>query len=186
MKINKYFISLFLCLFALQIAVPVYMIIHRENVLRYGKQYKFRTAPVDPYDAFRGKYVALKMQEDTAPVLDNSQFLHGQKLYALIEEDRDGFSKITGVLKNRPLRGDYIKARYGYNDGSKIYLNLPFDRFYMDEKDAPLAESAYRTYSRSDKQDAYILVRIKDGSAVIEDLFINNKPILQFLKDSEE
>ena len=68
MKNNKYIIGLFLCLFAVQIAVPVYMIVNREKTLVLGKQFKFHTVPVDPYDAFRGRYVALAVQQDSAPV----------------------------------------------------------------------------------------------------------------------
>lgn len=177
MKNNKYIIGLFLCLFAVQIAVPVYMIVNKEKTLVLGKQFKFRTVPVDPYDAFRGRYVALAVQQDSAPVPGDIKLVSGQNVYACIEEDKDGFAKIIGVSKGRPKEGNYFRARVRYADGNKVRLDLPFTRYYMDEKKAPAAEDAYRKHSQKDKQDAYITVRVRNGCAVIEELYINEKPI---------
>ena len=41
------------------LAYPTYLIYEQENILASGTIYKFPLAPVDPYDAFRGKYLAL-------------------------------------------------------------------------------------------------------------------------------
>ena len=40
---------------AAQLAVPAWMIAGRELTLREGQVFKFRTRPVDPADAFRGR-----------------------------------------------------------------------------------------------------------------------------------
>ena len=37
-------------------------------------------------------------------------------------------------------------------------------------------------HSRRDRQETYAVVRIKDGRGVIEDLFINDVPIREFIK----
>jgi len=37
------------------LAYPAYMVYEQETVLAKGTLYKFRLAPVDPYDAFRGR-----------------------------------------------------------------------------------------------------------------------------------
>lgn len=183
MKNNRLIIPLFLCLFAVQISVPLYMIVSRERTLSSGRLYKFLTAPVDPYDAFRGKYVALRFQQESVPAPNNTKFDPGQKVYVSISEGENGFTKIIDVSKERPKEGDYIKAKVRYTSGKDVYLDLPFDRYYMNEEEAPLAETAYREHSRTNKQDAYVLVRVRNGSSVIEKLYIDGKPISEFLKD---
>ena len=59
MKKRKLLITSFILLCLVQTAVPLSMIARREFTLRNGRVYKFKTAPVDPYDAFRGRFVAL-------------------------------------------------------------------------------------------------------------------------------
>ncbi len=56
-------------------------------------------------------------------------------------------------------------------------LQLPFDRFYMEEAKAPAAEAAYREHNRKGAQDAYVIVRVLEGAGVIEDLYVGGKPI---------
>lgn len=57
-------LALLVVLAAAQLAVPASMIVQRETVLTQGRVYKFKTAPVDPVDAFRGRYVALRFEEE--------------------------------------------------------------------------------------------------------------------------
>ena len=52
------------------------------------------------------------------------------------------------------------------------------------EKAAPAAERAYRKHSRKDSKDAYVTVRIKSGFAVLEELYVGEKPILEFIKQN--
>ena len=61
---KKILLVLFILVAIVQISFSASMIINREITLKSGKQFKFRTAPVDPYDAFRGRYVALTLEED--------------------------------------------------------------------------------------------------------------------------
>ena len=49
---------------AAQFSVMGLMIARREMTLRNGVVCRFLTAPVDPYDAFRGRYVALNFAEN--------------------------------------------------------------------------------------------------------------------------
>lgn len=169
----------------IQLAVPAAMIIRYELVMMQGTLYKFRTAPVDPYDAFRGRYVALRIKEDTAPVKDKSEFKYNETVYATITTDKDGFAKFASASKTPP-EGDVdylkVKVRYNYGNEKTIDLQIPFDRYYMNENYAKAAEDAYRQNSRQGKENTYIAVRVKDGKAVIENLFIDNKPVMEYLK----
>jgi uncharacterized membrane-anchored protein len=55
----KLVFGLFIAVAVVQLATPIGQIWKYEDALQTGRSYKFRTAPVDPYDAFRRKYVAL-------------------------------------------------------------------------------------------------------------------------------
>ena len=178
--------GLFSCLVLIQIATPLSMIAKRETTLKDGKQFKFKTAPVDPFDAFRGRYVALRIEADSAPKPGNIEFDHGQKVYAHITKDQQGFATFSKLTSKRPKGVDYLTTttRYSY-DSTKVHLDMPFDRYYMEEEAAPAAERAYREHSRQKSKDAYITVRIKSGFAVLEELYVGGKPILEFIQQSQ-
>jgi hypothetical protein len=57
----------------------------------------------------------------------------------------------------------------------------------MEEQIAPAAERAYRQNNRWGQTNttAYALVRIRDGRAVIENVFIGDKPISQVARESK-
>src|SRR5690554_461138 len=70
---NKKFLFIaFILVAIIQLAVPAKMIWDKENVLKSGKEFKFETAPVDPTDPFRGKYIALNYKENTYSSDDSS------------------------------------------------------------------------------------------------------------------
>ena len=183
MKKTAWVFGVFCCLAALQIAAPTSMIVRREATLRDGRLFRFRTAPVDPYDAFRGRYVALAMAEDAAPLPDDVRLVRSQKVYATIKEDEDGFAKLTGATLDRPDGNAYVKATVRSSRDGLVRLRLPFDRYYMDETAAPEAERAYRKHSARESRDAYVAVRIKNGFAVIEELYVGGKPIAEFIAE---
>ncbi len=168
-----------------QLGVPLSMIARREATLRDGKVFRFKTAPVDPYDAFRGRYVALGVEERKGPLEGNAEYRRGQRVYALLEEDGEGFARIRQVVTARPDEGDYIAVRgaWGRDKDGNLQVHWPFNRYYMNEELAPRAERVYREHSRRGKHDAYITVRVKGGFAVLEELYISDKPIGEFLAD---
>ena len=63
MRVNK--ALLFIPIGLAQLAVPGWMIYKHESVMREGAVYKFRTAPIDPRDPFRGEYVVLDFAAET-------------------------------------------------------------------------------------------------------------------------
>jgi len=182
MKKRTYIIALFLILAIVQTAAPFSMIVRREIVLSQGKQFRFKTQPVDPYDAFRGRYVALRVKEDNIDKPKDMLIQRDQTVYAIIRNDSDGFAKIVEIKVVRPKSGDYIETKVWYVQKDKVQLKMPFDRFYMEEKSAPKAERAYWEHSRGEKESTYIVVSIKSGLAVAKDLYIGGKPISEFIK----
>jgi uncharacterized membrane-anchored protein len=179
---NKLIIKLFLCLALIQVVVPLSMIVQREIVLKQGTQFKFKVAPVDPYDAFRGRYVALRIEESSVPKEKGMELSYGQTVYAFIEVDAQGFAKLTRVAIKRPLGKAYIQATVNTHYGDKIDLNLLINRYYMEEKAALLAEKVYQQHTRGVEKDAYVSVKIKDGFAVIDGLYVGGQRIEEAIK----
>ena len=63
----------------------------RESVLHHGRVFKFQTAPVDPVDAFRGRYVALSFQAEHRS--RERSLSAGTPLWAVLTEDDNGFAE---------------------------------------------------------------------------------------------
>ena len=164
-----------------QLAVPASMILKRERVLAHGQAFKFRTAPVDPTDAFRGRYVALGFDGNSVAAPPGHEFARGQTVHVRLEEDAEGFAKLAELRRDRPDAAPYLTTKIRYVGGNLVHLHLPFDRFYMDENEAPAAERAYWKYSVSSNRNAYVQVRIEKGFAVLEDLYVDGQPIRDYL-----
>ena len=175
-------LGLFLCLALAQLAVPASIIVRRELILHYGRQYRFLTAPVDPYDPFRGRYVALNLPANMAPTLPGIQLTSGQGVYALLTEDAAGFATIASLSLTPPGGDTYFQTSVKYVSGDRVHIAIPFDRYYTDEHLAPAAERAYQHYSRGQTHEAYITVRVREGLAVLEELYIAGKPLREFLQ----
>lgn len=172
---------LFAAFAAVQLAVPAWMIARQLSTLREGRAFKFRTAPVDPYDAFRGRFVALRFKAEEADTPE--QFQHGQHVYVALAEDADGFAKVERV-SSQPLRGDNVmRVKVDYSSDHKAHLVFPFDQYYLEEKMAPLAEEAYRNASRRNHENAWVIVRVHHGYAALEELYVDGKPIREFLRE---
>jgi uncharacterized membrane-anchored protein len=182
MKVPSWLIPVLVVVAAGQLAIPAYMIHRQETTLREGRAYKFKTAPVDPYDAFRGRYVALRFEQNQAPWRGTNSTSYRTKAYARIEEDMNGFAVVRELLPESPASGDYLKVQVSYPSGNTVYFSMPFDRYYMEEKKAPQAERAYIEHNRRGitNQNTYALVRVRNGYAALENVIVAGKPIAEF------
>lgn len=175
---------------AVQWAVPVYLVQRGQTTLAQGTQYRFRTAPIDPVDPFRGRYVVLDFEAARLALRTGADtFDAGQRVYAPIAVGNDGFATLGVPAVAVPTGGDYLQARVQWVNGGEIGLRLPFDRYYMDEHAAPEAERRYWEASRrpgaSDDEDAhkpaFVTVRVRDGYAVLEELYIDGRPVRELV-----
>jgi len=181
-------LSLFAVVSFLMIATPLALIWKHERILTEGKIFKFRTAPVDPFDAFRGRYVALSLEENKVSMPEGMDLKSNDKICANVIVGEDGFAKISGLSKYPPIGLSYIKAKVRYIGGKdrEVFLDLPIDRYYMEEKAAKLAEAIYARHSTREKRDAYVIVRIQDGNVAIEGLYIGGVPIEEVIKKEKQ
>ena len=185
---KKIILLLFILLALVQLYVPAKMILDREEIIATGQEYRFKTAPVDPYDPFRGRYITLNFQQIRVPVTNLSDWKAGDKVYAVLGTDEEGFAKFTTALKSPPdTDQDYLATQVEYvinGDDKGLLLRLPFNRYYMEEFKAPAAEQAYRDARRDAEKRGYALVAIKEGKAVLKDVLIEGVPIKEYIESS--
>lgn len=185
---KKIIFGIFIIVCIVQLAVPAKMIWDKEKVISMGHEYKFRTAPVDPYDPFRGKYITLSFnaQQFTQENSD-SLWQRDDDVYALLGLDSAGFAIVENILKNPPegknISVDYIKAKIRNAYGNQVRIDFPFTRFYMEESKAKSAEEKYwEANARNSPKEAYALVYVKEGEATLKDVLIDGVSIREIAR----
>jgi uncharacterized membrane-anchored protein len=162
------------------------MIWDREKVLETGVEYKFKTAPIDPTDPFRGKYIILSYEDAIVQVENEVDWKMGEKVFVHLITDHDGFAKIKSVSKEPPTENqDFLKAKVGFiteNGTNKLTVEYPFDRYYLEESKANDAELIYRQSLPDTSKITYALVSIKNGEAVLKDVLIDGIAIRDIVK----
>ncbi|HEY9489676.1 MAG TPA: GDYXXLXY domain-containing protein [Chryseosolibacter sp.] len=164
--------------------VPGAMIVAQETVLRSGKVFRFKTAPVDPSDPFRGKYITLDFESEVYKHNNDRQWERGETVFVLLRENEYGFAQISDIADSEPIDAiDFFKAEVAFSDEETVRVNFPFDRFYLEESKAFQAEKIYRERQNDSTQTAYAVVRIKNGQAVLEDVLINDRSIVDIVRE---
>jgi len=200
MNYRKLLLPGFIIMVLMQLYVPAKMIWDKETVVVSGVEYKFKTAPVDPADPFRGKYIRLRYDSETVVVDTTLDWERGELVYAVLNNDEDGFAKIDTLLKEQPNNGqDYISVEVRYasspairkrypsrNYKNTILIKYPFDRFYMEESKAYDAEVSAREARIDTTNLIYALINVKDGDSVLRDVLIDGVPIQEVVKTKQQ
>ncbi len=146
----------------IQLAFPVSLIMNKYDTLKTGTPYKFKVELYDPYDAYRGRYLALY-----SPTVKFSQSNDNSSRYGIIEKDTKGFAYISELTDEKPQSGDYLTS------ANISYFQMPIERYYLDEDLAVGAEELMR----ETKKSCYVVLKVKDGKSVIEGLYIGDTRI---------
>ena len=179
-----------------QVAVPASLIVKHEQTRATGSVWRFQTAPVDPSDPFRGRYVQLAFAVDRTPVpmadparawIDSES-----RVYAELAAGPDGYARLVRIHESRP-QGDveyidvfaqHMHSPQATADGAPpeplppaLFVRLPFDRYYLPEARAPEVERAYWDASRKAQANTWAEVRVRDGHAVLTGLVLDGKPV---------
>jgi uncharacterized membrane-anchored protein len=183
---------LFAIFAALTLAAPLSRIWKYESALRRGALHKFRTQPVDPYDAFRGRYVTLSYQDESLPAGQHQQEYdegRGRRdiLYVRLKTDAEGFAVPVEASRTAMTGDNVVTVVRGYRSGDRWNFDYPFDRYYLPEDVAPLAEQLYNSANRwnrggAERGNAYVAVRVRNGVGVIEELYIDGKPVREAVR----
>jgi uncharacterized membrane-anchored protein len=166
--------------------VPGSMIFEQQDVLRHGNQFYFKTAPVDPTDPFRGKYVTLSFDAEDG-FRDDQEWNGGEDVFVVIEKDNAGFARIADIVASRPGDDkDYFATTVLYSYDGLTRIRVPFDRFYLEESKASEAERIYWEGARDSTQNVYAVVRIKAGNTVLEDVRIDDRSIVDIVREANQ
>ncbi len=180
MNKKKYIFIAFLLVGIVQIAVPAKMIMESEGIILLGEEFKFRAAPVDPSDPFRGKFITLNYKDNSVKLKSNESWHRGDLVYVTISADSAGYAIIETASHTKPDKeSDYVTATVEYFNTveSILVIEYHFDRFYMEESKAYKAERIYRDGLRDSTKQTYALVSVKKGNAVLRDVLIDDVSI---------
>lgn len=174
---KKYLLPFLILTILIQLFVPAYFVFEKYDTLKTGNEYKFEVELYDPYDAFRGRYVAISpvAQRELYNKINNNNSFSGNN-YGLISVDNDGFAFISSSTDLKPANGDYVKS------SNNRYFTLPIERYYSDENIAPQLEQFLSTNRQGLKP--YVILRVKGDNAVIQGLYIDGVRIEEYLLNS--
>ena len=163
-----------------QLSVPGWAAWMRTQTLQKGKLWKFRIAPVDPIDAVRGRYITLSFPAEQVP---RSEPMHLETpAFAYLKEDSRGFAEIDHLSTTEELNDSVIKVmpQGWWNNVQRV--KFPFERLWLPEDLAPAADRVYGQSSRQQKDNVYVTVRVHNGDAALDQLFIDDQSLAQYLR----
>lgn len=167
-----------------QLSIPLYMIWNKEQTIRKGNSFLFKIVPIDPTHPLKGKYIILNYP--TLNVISNSEISQNKPVYAILNKKDNQEFQIHSLSNIMPSHtSDFVKVdiniwvlEENQKDSISYNINFPFTEFYMEESKAPRAEEIYRTLNQDTSQTAYAVVSIYKGDAVVTDVVINGKSIV--------
>ncbi len=181
---------LFGCIMLFYIGFLFNMIGQTEQVLKKGAVYRFLLEPIDPYDAFRGRYVRLFYAVQTVARPPDFTFPDNNtsQAYATLRTDSAGYAALKTVHRQAPRGQDYLPVTvYGHasEDSLLVYLPENLVYYYMNEKTAPTVENLVLQPLPADSLRtvrASVDVRTLRGKAIVEMLYINDLPVQEYLR----
>ena len=210
MKKNYFIVGITLLILSIIAAfsVPIIQIVKYQSILDDGEEVKMKLKAFDPYDAFRGRFINIDLdfgsyklpkpapRDKVFPT--NSDYRTQFPVNIILEKDKDGFAYIKelsfDLKKKYPddaiiMRGRIrywdveSESRYNFSTANITALNprIHIDRFYMNESLAPEAEKALNNAKIREK--AYALIKIKDKIPVIENIYIGDEDLADFLEN---
>ena len=107
---KKMMMVLFAVMCLAQWIVPGKMVYDSENTIAEGTLYKFKTAPVDPSDPLRGKYITLNFQENFFQFADSAEWQRGDQIFVTFTTDSAGFAVPEQVYHTTPEAASYLET----------------------------------------------------------------------------
>jgi len=68
-------------------------------------------------------------------------------------------------------------------DSALVRVDLPFDRYYLQEGDGAIVEELMRRSNGGIVPEAYAVVRLLNGDGVIEDLLIDGRSVGDLIRE---
>lgn len=156
---KKIIIPILIAVIIVQLAIPIMLVREKYDILENGTEYKFR---VNAYAV--GKKIKFEVLDDYSVQSEDAK-------YGVIAVNANGFAQINSIISQKPTT-DYITSK---KDG---YFQFPIN--YMRLNDRAYESLFHKIYERS--STVYIKVRVKDGKVVLENMFVDNMTITEYLE----
>ena len=170
----------FLAFALIVLAIPIYLMMSSEGVLENGNRHKIHLKGRDPFDPFRGKFLRLNFDDR----IECFNCAEGEEVYVLLTKDADGYSSFSSGVKDKPGHSDYFKAKVLRSYSGEAVIKIDnLSKYFINEDKAKEAEDVLQSYSRQKPEDVYLAIRVLDGEARLEDIFIEETPFLEFLEN---
>lgn len=156
-----------------------------------GEEIIIKTIPYDPRDLFYGDYVTLEFEIENVSYkladkelqkaldeYDEYEFEALQDIYIHLKKNKTtGIAEASSVSLTKPKRGLYLQATFNYIESTSetlgspskeelnnriIHLQLPFDRFYLEEGTGKQLEEDAR------KGNLFATIKVRNGYAILE------------------
>jgi len=177
-------LALLAMVFVAQLAYPAFLLFRHERTLAGGDSMSFPCRMTDAAVALQGRYMVLDCPPLCAPTPPGERFLPGERVYVRFARDPEGLARPAGASRERPDQGIYLRTRVaGWSEAKGVAIDLPFDRYYLGEELATLAAQAFgRGGDKKVELEARIDVRVRNGRAVLEELYVGGLPVRDYLE----
>jgi len=153
------------------------LLIYKQMIFWTGTEILLKTAPVDPWDIFRGNYVTLNYEISTFEqpnfntfnpnVIDQDYKDIGKTVYLILETDTKGVASAKSMTMTKPVNGELFIR------GKKQYRQIEFgiESYFVPE-------GRGKEIEKLRGQDLMVRAVVdKDGKAVIKNLEIEGQKI---------
>lgn len=168
--------------------LPLTGVWQHERVIARGVPVRIRCTAPDPFDALRGRYLAVRPEQGRMPKPEGMAERGAVPVWATLVADGDGLSRIES-LSLEPVSGATVvrltatRQRWD-QDRDTVLVEWPFDRFYLNERLAPGADALLaERFREGDRPVAE--VRILDGRAVLTDVLVDGVSVRDVVKARE-
>ncbi|PIQ83795.1 MAG: hypothetical protein COV75_05560 [Candidatus Omnitrophica bacterium CG11_big_fil_rev_8_21_14_0_20_63_9] len=144
-----------------------------------GTRILLKTAPVDPFSMFRGRYVALSYEISRIPSSllkdgDATQLKPGERVYVVLAQQGEFWEPVS-VHVQRPAQGVFLLGRVRFSHEAHIQLLYGLESFFLSESSADyLDNTARRAIRRGQEQQETLRVEVavaRDGTGYPRKLF---------------
>jgi len=130
--------------------------------LMTGKEIILEIRPVDPFDIFRGQYMAIAYSISSVSVPEGVN--SGDNIYVLLEENNSVWNyKSVSLVK--PSSGDFIKGEVKYVSGQTAQVEYDVEQYFF-ERNAQVPRFNQIKLKISSSGQARIVELLNDGKPI--------------------
>lgn len=169
----------FILVVALQVAVLLVMIGMKWSTLAWGEKILLQTAPVDPWDFFRGDYVILNYEISRLDLsnipADKQEYRNNETIYVTLGQ-KGKYWHATAVASRRPEKGLAIKGvvRSAYQEGPTgsymVEVDYGINSYYVPQHEGKWIEGQRSTLDAQVSVDRW-------GNAALAKLIIDGQEV---------